>query len=263
MKRYIISSEAFDRATTDTSYYDNFLNPEDLKYMQEAKNLTGEVVMMTPSEYYQRCADDIFDGQLKNNLIRQRDNDYSAKYVEDMKNGDVFPLPYLNYRDKSQEGLHRMLAAARAFGWNVPQPVLVVDVYDKERQRKLDKIREFRDYENYEFREDVDTGIRDISDWSQPVPDDVEIVIKDAVEKAAESNGHDISVDVEIKEINNGHKVYVWLEAYNGYEPECLSAYSDNWLEDMFDMKDNTSYSDDIDEIDDLIDDMDLEDLLR
>ena len=56
MKRYIRSSttshDVFDTTTTHMSYYDRFLNAKDLKYMQEAKNLDGKIVMMTLDEYF-------------------------------------------------------------------------------------------------------------------------------------------------------------------------------------------------------------------
>ena len=63
MKRYIHASQneyVFDESRTGMSYYDNFLNEEDLKYKQKAKNLTGYTVYMSPNEYFQICADDIF-----------------------------------------------------------------------------------------------------------------------------------------------------------------------------------------------------------
>ena len=121
MKRVIVASthtpNPFKMDTT-TSYYNNFLNETDLKYMQDSKNRTGEVVMMSPTEYYEECANEIFEGtsvaRLK--LERKASPGLVDKYEADMTNGDKFPLCYLNYADNSQEGLHRMMAAGQAYG---------------------------------------------------------------------------------------------------------------------------------------------------
>lgn len=117
---------------TDTSYYNNFLNEKDLAYMQKSKNRTGEVVYMTPVQYYEECVKHIFEDTTVESLKLQRssNSEYINKYKEDMLAGDKFPLCYLNYADHGQEGLHRMMAAGEAFGWNIKFPVLVVRAVD-------------------------------------------------------------------------------------------------------------------------------------
>lgn len=117
---------------TETSYYNNFLNESDLAYMQKSKNRTGEVIYMTPTEYYQECATKIFEQTTVENLKKQRraNANYISQYKKDMLAGDKFPLCYLNYADHSQEGLHRMMAAGEAFGWDTKFPVLVVRAVD-------------------------------------------------------------------------------------------------------------------------------------
>ena len=116
------------KRSTGTSYYDNFLNDKDLKYMQKSKNRTGEIVMMSPAEYYEECATNIFEGSSVTSLKLQRgsNSELIQQYEEDMKNGDKFPLCYLNYPDHAQEGLHRMMAAGNVYGWDTKFPVLVV-----------------------------------------------------------------------------------------------------------------------------------------
>lgn len=47
------ANTVFDINDTHVGFYNNFLNPKDLKYMQESKNRTGEIVWMTPEEYYE------------------------------------------------------------------------------------------------------------------------------------------------------------------------------------------------------------------
>lgn len=52
------------------------------------------------------------------------------KYAENMKEGDVFPLPYLDYADNLQEGRHRALAFEKAFGEYKEFPVMVITEYE-------------------------------------------------------------------------------------------------------------------------------------
>ena len=147
MKRYIrATTENHDlfKMTTTTSYYDNFLNDKDLEYMRKSKNRDGKIVMMTPDEYYEESAK-LF-GTSKENLVNQRSNQYTDQYVQDMLDGAKFPLPYLNYAENTQEGLHRMLAAKRAFGADVKYPVLVVTVYDDEVECKENQWKKFRTF---------------------------------------------------------------------------------------------------------------------
>lgn len=133
----------FNTTTTGTSYYDDFLNPKDLKYMQEEKNLDGKIVYMTPKEYFEECANNIFDGRVTvSQLLQSRKSDYLAdEYAERMEIGIVFDLCYLNYANNNQEGLHRMLAFSKLFGWDSEKaPILVVTVFDEDEE----KVREIR-----------------------------------------------------------------------------------------------------------------------
>lgn len=164
MKRYICASKESTpdifNLDTDTSYYNNFLNQKDLAYMQKAKNRTGEVVYMTPAQYYQECADNIFEDVTVANLKLQRssNSDFVERYKQAMLDGDKFPLCYLNYADNSQEGLHRMMAAGEAFGWDTKFPVLVVKAVDS-RVEELNRVWRYwnqavSDAEEVTYRED-------------------------------------------------------------------------------------------------------------
>ena len=127
-------SKVFDTKNTNMSYYNDFLRPDDLKYLQRSKNKTGEIVMMSPFEYFHRCSRDIFayNASISDLENSRRASSYYPKYVEAMRNGETFPMPMLDYTSHGQEGLHRMLAAADVFGWHRKFPVLVVDYFDKE-----------------------------------------------------------------------------------------------------------------------------------
>lgn len=127
---------------TGMSFYDQFLNTSELEYLRSKKNLEGEIVMMTPEEYYNECATKIFKCSVEK-LKRER-GVYDRKIIDKLHNVvKVFKkklcLPMINYADIGQEGLHRMLAIAEMFGWDHKVPVLVVDWYDKDRHEREEK----------------------------------------------------------------------------------------------------------------------------
>lgn len=107
--------------------------------MADQKNLKGEIVMMSPNEYYKDCATKVFSTTVSS-LKKQR-----AVYPE----GEIpelidvivvqkkkFPLPYINYAQQSQEGLHRMYALGELFGWDEKFPVLAVNWVDEDRHKR-------------------------------------------------------------------------------------------------------------------------------
>lgn len=260
MKRIICSSSnettsLFDVTTTDTSFYDNFLNEKDRKYMEKEKNLTGHIEYWTPDKYYRECA--VIFHSTKERLVLERSHEAKMvdQYVADMKKGDKFPLCYIDYSDNGQEGLHRMLAASKIVGWTGAEfPVLVVNVYDWERHERYLKRKAVNDYERWTFRDDINAAVSEISDWDIPVPEDVCEQMKEAVERIAKER-HDatIVVECEIEELGGAHRLNVYLDSYNGIENQMMTNKSDNWLEDMFDT--DATYQpvepDDIDNIDD------------
>lgn len=249
----------FDTTTTHMSYYDRFLNDKDLKYMQEAKNLTGEIVMMSPEEYYQ-YATEIFDYRHDvDDLIAQRSDDSLDEYVEAMKQGDVFPLCFLNFADKTQEGLHRMLAAARAFGWKEQYPVLIVKPYDEELWELQKLYEKISSYMNYDLRHLIEEAENSLGDWGSPVPDDIAEQFKDTLEELARDDGDSIDVTCEVQTLTNeggsSSRIITYLDRYNDItldEPIQSTDYA--WLDNMFDID---AEDDEIDVDDEL---MDLED---
>lgn len=163
MKRWIhastSSASAIDVTTTGTSYYDSFLNESDLKYMENAKNRTGKIVKMSPNDYFEECAESIFNGVSVSNLKEQRRRDKESLYDLQMmlNDGKKFWLPYINIADNGQEGLHRMMVLGDVFGWDTEFPVLIVQSVDprsdivKEAFRQLN--RAVSETEEYKFRE--------------------------------------------------------------------------------------------------------------
>lgn len=107
--------EGFTTKTTGTSYYDDYLNGE--------KN-GGHIAEMSPKEYLQRCAYQIFDSATIESTIAALDDKNVKKYAEQMKSGTKFDMPYLNFMSGQQEGRHRAAAAMQAGIKKIP--VLVV-----------------------------------------------------------------------------------------------------------------------------------------
>lgn len=224
--------------TTDTSYYDNFLKESGLEYMQDSKNLTGEIVMMTPDEYFQSCAK-IFNTSVSK-LVNQRSDSLLPKYVQAMRDGDVFPLCYIDYANDTQEGLHRMLAAKQAFGADIKYPVLVVSIYDKEVYDNWRLSQDARDFELYEFDKYIDKAVDKLRDWSASVPDNIEDLMTSEIEAAAKQNGYDIEVDCEIDKYGDDPtRLCVYLVKYGDYLiPVGRKADASPYLQDMFDYDD-------------------------
>lgn len=128
---------------TYVPFYDRILrHPEEAA---EEENLKAEVVMMSPNEYYRECATKIFRNTTVDSLKEQRrwsekTLEYLTKLVTQYKR-KMF-MPYINYAERGQEGLHRMMVAGDLFGWDEKFPVLVVTTYDEERRRREDKAEE-------------------------------------------------------------------------------------------------------------------------
>lgn len=252
MKRYIRSSvspdHVFDINDTKVSWYNNFLNPKDLVYMQNSKNRTGEIVYMSPDEYFRECASKIFNGMSQKALedSRSANTDAIIEYTSAMKRGDVFPLPYINYADKSQEGLHRMMAAGDAFGWNTKFPVLVVTAFDDEYEAQVDNFNKMRDYERFDFKKVVEQAEDEISDWDNMAPPDILSQFEEAIRQAAlnpadsDIDSNNIDVEVEAVDKNGGVLLRVWLTSFNGYEEDkWAGSHTDVWLDDMFDLSES------------------------
>lgn len=122
-----ILNEVFNLNDTGMSYYNNFLNDKDAKYMKYAKGKIGTIQYMPPDVYIEKCAYDIFNSTVEKTLRGINDINID-KYAEQMKNGEKFDLPVLDYSGKTQEGRHRALAMKK-LGIKL-MPVLVVRDYN-------------------------------------------------------------------------------------------------------------------------------------
>lgn len=139
---YAGDKNVIDTRHTGISFYDQFLTDKEIDYLRNKKNLKGTIVEMSPAEYYEECATNIFNCSVEK-LKRER-GEYDRPIINKLHNVlNVYKkklcMPMINYADKGQEGLHRMLAIAELFGWHHKVPVLVVDWYDVERAEKEKK----------------------------------------------------------------------------------------------------------------------------
>ena len=115
-------------------------------YMKYEKGQDANIEYMTPTEYLDRCVKDIFHGSWNKDIapIQKYNAETITKYAEAMKNGDKFPIPYLDYTTENQEGRHRALAVIEAFGEDSIMPVLVIKETNPTRE-------EVKDYCNRKF----------------------------------------------------------------------------------------------------------------
>ena len=112
-------------------------------YMRYEKGQDAKVEYMTARDYMQGCSE-IFGKNidyLYKNLPEKSNVD---RYAKAMLKGDKFPIPNLDYVNYGQEGRHRALAVAEAFGEDATFPVIVI------KETKPTK-EELRDYCNRKF----------------------------------------------------------------------------------------------------------------
>ena len=230
----------FDTRNTNMSYYNDFLKPSEVEYYRKNKNRVGEIVQMSPKEYFEYCANDIFNVPV-NNLIKSRQDMLTPKYKEDMLKGDVFPMCVLNLADSSQEGLHRMLAAAELFGWDVKYPVLVVSVYDEDIENLWKFRQEMYSYFGRGFKNDsneVFDKLRMLPGLEPPI--DILTQASDMMKEITKGN---TEITAELRDDRGNIKLRLIPYKYKGVEVEeyCdpRMESQETFLEDLFDLPDD------------------------
>lgn len=108
-------------------------------YYKFEKGLEGKLTYMTGDDYINHCIYDIFKSSYQSAVTNSVDFDTVHGYAEAMLSGSRFPVPYLNYATRQQEGRHRALAFKEAFGENAKMPV--VEIYPTE--ATLDEIADY------------------------------------------------------------------------------------------------------------------------
>lgn len=218
MKRIILCSQQYtsyiDTSTTGVSYYDDFLSSKELNYLQKQKNRTGKIVMMSPRTYYHECAHRLFHTSVRKlKQSRNRDNESLEWMRKQLQSGDKLELPYINYADTGQEGLHRMMVLGDMFGWDTEFPVLVVDVYDKQQEYDENLYSVLRRLVNsaktYSYREDrvvdefYEQLIFDLENDFENTKD-IEITVEqddDMIHITAKDENSQVSMDIALAEL--------------------------------------------------------------
>ena len=78
---------------------------------KQIANGNAILVEMSPDEYIKRICYQIFETDLSTLFKYSVYMPDIEKYAKDMKKGDEFPIGYIDYIRKKQEGRHRALAA--------------------------------------------------------------------------------------------------------------------------------------------------------
>ena len=243
MKRYIrtsTSSDIVDKSLfagtpftwKKASGYEDYLNPDKVDYYKNNKNRVGKIVMMTPTEYVNECVKFFKNRSSFQELIDQRTDDYLPQYEEAMRNGDKFPLCYIDYT-YGQEGLHRMIAAGNVFGWDTEFPVLVVTVYDQDKENLWKSIDGYKDFIKYgDFKKVCWQAEDDYLEYNVPLPNDFTEGFRKAVINAARNyeDGYDIDVVVKLGVKDGKHMAYVYLTRFEYY------IVSEDNLDDPYDI---------------------------
>ena len=158
-------SDVVDLHRTGMSYYDDFLSNDKktLQYLKDSKNLVGEVVMMSPNEYFQMCSDYGFPDRHPSVETLKQQRYADEKTIQHLKRvltvaKKKFPMPMINKAENGQEGLHRMLVIGDMFGWSHKVPVLVVDWADKQRAFEEQKRKRIQKIE-YNIRKAVQQAL--------------------------------------------------------------------------------------------------------
>ena len=139
--------------------YPGFSLESDVPYIAE-KIETGKakIVEMSPKEYLERCAYQIFGEGTLESQIGSVDLKNVNKYADAMELGDQFPIPYLNFVSENQEGRHRALAAMMNGYEKIPVAVVGGDVSMRESETSYDPNDGFVEDPNFDIFEWLSNG---------------------------------------------------------------------------------------------------------
>ena len=172
--------DVIDTTKVGMSYYDDYLNEKEAEYLLKKTGTVGKIVMMSPQKYYEECATKIFNtsvAKLKQSRYAEEETLNHLKSVL-TDYGKKFPLPFLNYADHQQEGLHRMAVIGDIFGWDHEVPVLVVDYKDESERQRIEK-KNHDDEVSKEIRNVVNRALEYRYDNMYEIEDELEYRFED------------------------------------------------------------------------------------
>lgn len=244
----VSGSNIFDENTTGISFYDQFLGASELEYLKNKKNLVGSIVYMSPEEYYRECGEHAFGRKVSvQSLKDQRAADKSTlEHLKDvlMIYKRKFPLPFINYAEKGQEGLHRMYVAGKLFGWDSPKhPVLVIHWADEARHQKEVKAKF-----DFEVESAIQNGVKDALQYNFTDLEDVRTQLEFSLDKSFEFIDEvKKPVEFQLTEKNNDCIVKV-LDIEYSFPKEDIHFVDASEIEDDIDLDDI-----DIDDVDEFL----------
>jgi len=115
------NKKIFNKKDTDLPFYNSMMKKPE--YFNKIKKRKFKFIKLSPAEYMNECCkihkSELF---LEESMISE---EWVKKYLNDMKNGDKFPIPILDYADGVQEGRHRVECAKRL---NIKKiPVMIIE----------------------------------------------------------------------------------------------------------------------------------------
>lgn len=181
----INGSDIFDINVASNSWAGNFI--DDPTYMLKNENMVMHIEDMSPKEYWQTCARDVFHKPMETLLHQWRTLD--AKTIEHLKEVILkykrkFPITYIDYAHHDgakQEGLHRMIVAGDLFGWDTKFPVMIIEWADKNLAEKEKIAKHKAEVERY-----IDKAVKKALRYNYYNIDELEIQLKDELEDALE-----------------------------------------------------------------------------
>ena len=167
-------------------------------YMRYEKGQDAHLEYMTPNEYLNRCVD-IFNSTWKKSIapIEEGNAKVITQYAEAMKNGDKFPIPYLDYVYNQQEGRHRALAVKQAFGEDSLMPVIVIEPTDPTEE-------ELKNYAKQRWPKDPEWGFNYVKQNFEKFNDneDINDIEENNIDTEEElDNDSDFDLDTELDEL--------------------------------------------------------------
>lgn len=133
----------FDK-TTDTSFYNDIMRKPE--YMFWNKGYVGKIIYITPIKYFELCA------RMQRTSIEEQesyiDKNSSYKYMEDMLKGDKFPMPFIDYSAKRQEGRHRSYAI-KMINPAIKMPVLIVSDRIDDKNFIVDLVKKGESFDDF------------------------------------------------------------------------------------------------------------------
>lgn len=144
IEHHSMDGDNYFKKDTDTSFYNDILHKP--TYMFWVKGYFGKIVYMTPDSYFERCA------RMQKSTVEEQlsyvDKEVAEKYMEKMLDGEKFPMPYIDFKDKVQEGRHRSYAI-KMINPSIKIPVLCVYNKQEDRNMLIDGVKNGDSYEDF------------------------------------------------------------------------------------------------------------------